>query len=104
MTSRRGASAAVFANNEDILSCLLRAGLDERQRVAWVRIFVAFVNGLALYLTAIRTPQRASHVIDPKLYPLTARAVVAGGKVGYRETLDEGVATIVRGIQNAAKR
>ena len=104
MTSRRAASASVFANNEDVLSCLVRAGLDERQRVVWVRLFAALVNGLALYLTAIRARPRAANVIDPKLYPLTARAVAAGGTVGYRDTLDEGVAAIIRGIDDAAKR
>ena len=98
MAARRGTTDAVFANNEDVLSCLLEAGLDRPARIVWLRAFAALVNGLALYFAAPRAPVVNARSIDSKRFPLVAEAVSNGKRIGPHASLERGVAAFVEAI------
>jgi AcrR family transcriptional regulator len=103
MTSRRGATAAVFANNEDVLRALQEAGLDAKARVIWLRAFAAFVNGLAQYLVALKLRTGAAPSIDAKAYPLLAAAARIGPTLDSTVVLKAGLDALCKAIEQTRK-
>ena len=104
MTSRRGATPAVFANNEDVLRALKEAGLDAKSRVIWLRAFAAFVNGLAQYLIALQLRSGGAPAIDERNYPLVAAAARLGSSLGPEAVLDAGLGAFYAAIERDRRR
>ena len=104
MAARRGTTEAVFANNEDVLSCLMEAGLDKYARVAWLRTFAALVNGLALYFAATSATVINVRNVDAKRFPLIAEAVSNGKGLKPRASLKRGVAALIEAIARESAR
>jgi len=104
MTARRGSTNAVYANNEEVLSCLQEAGLDGAARIVWLRAFAALVNGLALYFAATSEPADNARRINSTRFPRVAEAVANGKRIGPHASLERGVAAFVDAIARESAR
>jgi len=104
MASRRGRTDAVFANNEMALQCLKDAGLESIERVIWLQIYAAQVNGLALYFSAARTPPAEPPEIDSIHFPLVVEAIPVMRRLEPQDVVRTGLETLIDGIEKAAKQ